>query len=138
MQQLYDSLSRFHIKISRRLVRQNDSRRVEHGTRYHDTLLFAAGELIRQLIPFVAHADQLQHLFDAFFYLHLVLPAGSFKHEFKIIVDGTIRQQLEILKHDAELTPQLRNIFTLDSPHIISQNLRFTVGNIEFTIKCFQ
>ena len=64
VQQFNDGLACFHIQISGRLVCQNNSRRIEHGTCDNDALLFAARRM-----DFVFHkavlADEMSDLYDA-------------------------------------------------------------------------
>ena len=52
----------FHIQISGRLVCQDNSRRIEHGTCNHNALLFATGKFVRKFITFVGHSHQVEAL----------------------------------------------------------------------------
>ena len=82
----------------RRFVRQDNLRRVEHGTRYHDALLLTARKLVWQFIALILHPDKVEYFAMRSLIFLFILPSGGTKHKLQIIVHRTIGEQLEILK----------------------------------------
>ena len=77
VQQLYDAAPGVRVQIAGRLVGQDKGRGIEHRTRYHDALLFAAGELVGKFIALVLHPHQLEDIFDAAVDLYFFFPTGA-------------------------------------------------------------
>jgi len=138
MQQLYNGFSGLYIEVSGRFVRQDNLRRVEHGTRYHDALLLTARKLVWQFIALVLHPDKVEYFGYAFLDFLFILPSGGTKHKLQIIVHRTIGEQLEILKNNAQLAPQLRNVLALDGCHPITEHFGLTGSHIELAIEGFE
>ena len=57
-------LTVFAVQISRGLVGQNQLWLCDKGAAYGDTLLLAAGKLIRQMLPAVGEIQEFQNFLD--------------------------------------------------------------------------
>lgn len=64
-----------------------------------------------------------------------ILPPGSAKHEFKVVVHCTVSEELEILKDNAQLAPQLRNVLAFDGCHPVTKHFGFAGSHIKLTIE---
>lgn len=127
------STSRFPVGSS-----ADNLRRVEHGTRYHDALLLTARKLVWQFIALILHPDKVEYFGYAFLDFLFILPSGGTKHKLQTIVHRTIGEQLEILKNNAQLAPQLRNVLALDGCHPITEHFGLTGSHIELAIEGFE
>ena len=138
VQKFCNGMSGFRIQVSGRLIRKDYLRRVEHCTRNHNALLLTTRQFIGQLIPFVAHPHQVQHLFYFVLNLPFALPTGSTENKFKIVVHRTVCQQLEVLEYDSQFAAQLWDVLTLNMEHVIPQYLSLARCNIQFTIESLE
>ena len=109
---MHDVHRDFGIEIAGRLVGKDNRRIVDDGAGDGDALLFAAGKPLRKLVAPVFEANVLQQPHDAWRDL-LLRRAGYFQRKRDIFEDRFLRQQLEILKHDADISAQIRNAFAL-------------------------
>ena len=94
------------IEVARWLVRQDDTRSIENGTRYADALLLSARELEDVVVHLVCKPNHLEHLLDALLPLGSLFPVGGTQHEVEVLPDGSVRQELEILEHYSHLPSQ--------------------------------
>ena len=78
------------------------------------------------------HADIVQHLADARVDPPLVFPSGRAEDEFEVILDGAVHQQLEILENDAELAPQVGDVFAAQGAQVIPANGPFAGKEVVF------
>ena len=100
------------IKVTGRLIGQNNIRRIEKGSCNGDTLLFATTEVIGHFVGFVRHAYLSKHILNVIVHHFLVFPTCGTQDKEQIVLYTTVIQQLEILKNDADFAAQIRNLAT--------------------------
>ena len=66
------------------------------------------------------HAYGLEHLRHLLRHLLFVLPSCGPEHEQEILLDASVHQKLEVLEHDAHLSPQIRNLLFPDAAKLES------------------
>ena len=81
---------------------------VDERARDRDALLLAARQLVREAVELLAEADELQDLG------HLALDRAArlalhLERVGDVLVDGAVRQELEVLEHAADVAAQLRH-----------------------------
>src|SRR6185369_7179150 len=91
------------IKVSGRLVRQQDRRGTSQRTRYGNALLLTAGELRRIVLGAVAHAHAFQGLLYAGFSFAGRHAAIS-ERQFYVLVNVEVTDQVEALEDESDLT----------------------------------
>ncbi len=79
---------------------------------------------MRHLVDFINHAHFVEHLFDALFSVFLVFPACCLEYEFKVLANGAVVEQLEILKDDSQFLAQSRNLLSPDSLEVSAENFQ--------------
>ena len=97
--------------------------------RYGDTLLLAAGELVRQTIHLVLKADKREREGHAV----LDLFGGDVRHthgERHILIDGHGRDQAEVLKDNTHLTAQIRHLAPADLGQILPIDEYLALGGL--------
>jgi len=129
------------VKISRRFIRKQDLWTMHEGTRDHDALLLAAGELTRKAMWLFFEPDDLQHVWNDFLNAARRLPR-NFKGKRNVFVYGFLRQKLKILKDNANLAPQERDISRADVRNLPSADRdrsarRTLFRNQELGERCF-
>src|SRR3989344_4692528 len=92
------------IKITGRLIGDNDVRLVDDGARYCHTLLFAAGELTREVMHPVAEIHEFKHVRHVGAYI-LVAASRRLHGKGDVFVGGFVRQKAEILEDRAYFAP---------------------------------
>src|ERR1700682_29260 len=106
-QQLDDLPGGRRVEVPGWLVGEKDPRIVDERARNRDPLLLAPGELIGELILFAFQPSDAEYLFD----LRLEVPQGAFGHaqgEGDVLEHSQVGEQLEVLKHHADLATQER------------------------------
>src|SRR6185503_16474477 len=96
------------VEVSARLVGEQERRVVDEGAGDRDSLLLAAGELVRVVVELGREADQAKRLG----YLGADLGAAGTDHLQRVgdvVVDGAVRQQLEVLEDGADVAAKLRD-----------------------------
>ena len=119
-EQLEDFVCSFSVQIAGGFIGQDDGGFVEEGAGDGDALLLAAGELVRHLVGFGSHAHGLQYFRYAGVDEGPFLPAGCAQHELQVALHGTVREQLEILEHDAHRTAEEGDIPAPDAHKVVS------------------
>ena len=111
-----DALQQFHdlgrvrrIEIPGRLVAQQDLRVADQRPRDRGALLFAARELAREHPALVREPDEIEHARHLRI-TSLVRVAGDLQRERDVFPDRLVREQLEVLEHDADVAAQLRRL----------------------------
>src|ERR1700716_436261 len=128
-QQLNDLPRGGGVQVSGGLVGEKDPRVMNERTGDRDTLLFAAGELVRvlALLPFQPH--DAEHFLD----LRLEVAQGALGHaqrEGHVLKYGQVGQQLEILEDHADLPPQVREMAPLEAAQILPLDLDDASGRL--------
>src|SRR5205823_1461181 len=100
VEQLHDSQRGIRIKVAGRFVGEQKGRIVDQGAGNGDTLLLAAGKLMRERVRAVSHPDHLQDLRHTLAYLP-ASPADNPQRERDVLIDGLVGKQAEVLKNDA-------------------------------------
>ena len=77
---------------------------------------------MRILIAFVEHSYSFEYFFDASLDFGFVFPAGGLKYELEVRIGAAVGQQLEILKHDANLAAQVGNVPAADGVEVIVED----------------
>src|SRR5262252_4012275 len=90
------------IEVSGRLVRQQDERLAGNRARDRHTLLLTAGQLARQVLRAMRHADALERRFDALPALG-GLHAAIGERQLDVLEDREVANQVEALKDEADL-----------------------------------
>ena len=111
----------------------DDGRGVIHqGTGNGQTLLLAAGHLSGVTVRLVLQAYQLQHIGNTV--PDLPLPGTDHTHgEGHVVIDRHIVDQAEVLKHNADGTPQQRDLPLANALQRIAIDLHGAGGRPEFT-----
>ena len=89
---------RLFVERARRLVEEHYLRLFCHGARYANALLLAARQLRRSFCELVFKPDRLRDR-------RYVRLAGERRAELDILLDGQMRQQIILLKHEPDLFP---------------------------------
>ena len=92
------------IEIASRFVCQDDFGVVEEGASDADALLFAVRQFVDELVLLVSELDHFEDFDDALVAFRLFLPACGTQYEVEIAMYSTVREQLEVLEHDAHLS----------------------------------
>lgn len=106
------------IEITCRLVGKDDFRVVQDGTGNTDTLLFATGKLVDELVLLVGKLHHLEHFDDSLLAFGFLLPACRAEYEVEITMHSTVSKQLEVLEDDAHLLPEGRLMLCLEASHV--------------------
>ena len=122
MEQPHDTVRSDGVEIARRLVCQQQTRRIEQSACYRKTLLLAARELVRHLVGLVVKPDKRQHLVYAAAYLSLAPPPRSLHHVIEVKEYVTVIQKLVILKDYTHTAPQIRYVTATQTPQIHSDH----------------
>src|SRR6266511_1556665 len=109
LQQLHDVFGGGGVEVSAGLVAEHDQRPVDERARDRDTLLLAAGELVREAFGLVGEADQLEHLWDGPLDVVAAL-ADDLEGEGDVLAHRLVRQQLEVLEDAADGATQRRHL----------------------------
>ena len=138
VQELDNLAARLRVEVAGRLVGQDKGGVVQQGPRDADALLLASREFVGHLVAFRLHIDLRQHLGDACIYLMLLPPAGSLEDEGKVVIDRAVRQELEILEHDAQAPPEVGDLLPLDAPQVEVEQACLARADGDFAIEGFQ
>ena len=98
-------------------------------------LLLATAQLVRQLVALVAQAYFLQHLLDPLVHPLGIVPTGGLHHELQVLVHRAVREQLEILEHDAQLAAQVGDLAALQHVQVEAADMAFTLCEREVTVE---
>src|SRR5262245_37922864 len=100
-EQVHDLERQIGIEVAGRLVGEDDDGIVHERARDRDALLLAARELERKRVHPVLQPHPLEHLERAALLLRRRHPQDA-RHERDVLQHGLVRQQLEVLEHEAE------------------------------------
>src|SRR6266481_1454278 len=100
--QTHDRFAIARVKVSSRLVRQQNRRPARKRTRDCDTLLLAARELTRQMFCSMRHAHSLQSFGDKHFAI-TGAHAAIRQRQFNILKNAEIADQIETLENETDL-----------------------------------
>ena len=95
------------IEVSGRLVGEQERRVVDERAGDRDALLLTAGELVGVVVDLRLQADEAQDLRHLAADLRARL-ADHLERVCDVVVDGAVRQQLEVLEDGADPAPQVR------------------------------
>ena len=126
-EQAHDAVGGLAVQVAGGLVGDDDLGLVEEGAGDGDALLFAAGELVRHLVGLAAHAYVIQHFRDALADGLAVFPAGGPEDEIEVVLDAAVRQQLEVLEHDAEFAAEVGDVLVADAFEGIAADFAFAL-----------
>src|SRR5205085_3165889 len=102
-----------------RLVRQQQRWMVDERARDRDALLLAAGELVGVVVKLrrePGQAEDVGHLLADF----LARATRDLERVRDVVVDGSARQQLEVLEDDPEVAPVERDPLAGDRAEIVA------------------
>ena len=102
LEQVHDGFAALRIEVARRLVGEQDERLAGDGAGDGDALLLAAGELARQMLRAMRHADALERRLDALLALGRAHAAVG-ERQLDVLEDGEIADQVEALKDEPDL-----------------------------------
>ena len=78
---------------------------------------------MRALEFLVFHTHSSQHIVYTVVNFLLVLPSGRMEYKLQILVDVTVVKQLEVLKYNAHITTQSRNVLTLQRCQVSTEHI---------------
>ena len=119
VEQLHDFEGKLRVDIAGRLVRNQQRRIVHQRPCQSNTLLFTAGQLVRIVSCLACQTDQPQNIRDSLSN-RAVGNVGNPQCECDIVIDRHLRNQSEILKHNAQGTAKLRNLTLSDFIQVVS------------------
>ena len=134
IEQLHDSPTRLWIQITRRLVRQDQSWRIEQGTRNHHTLLLTTRELVRHLIRLLLHTHLLEHVHDIAAHGTFILPARCLQDKQEVLLHIAVAEQLEVLEDHTHLTAQIGYLAATQLKQVIVQGRSHSALHRQFAI----
>ena len=129
-QQVNDLLAGLDIEIARRLVGQQQARRVHERTGDGDALLLAPGQLRRVVLFAIGETDTLQHRPGK---ITRIITTGDLDRQHDIAERGKTRHQVKRLKHDTEVvTTHIGQCVALESSYVlVTDNNRTAVRVLE-------
>ena len=85
------------------------------------------------------HFHFFQHVLDALVNLGLLLPSRRLQHKGQVVIYRAVAQELEVLKDDAHLSAQGRDVFLFHGEKVVIQ-YHSIVGfvNVQLEIECLQ
>ena len=101
-QQIHHRFAAARVEVAGRLVREQDERLAGDGARDGDALLLTAGELARQVLRAMRHADALERRLDALLALGR-LHAAVGERQLDVLEHGEIADQVEALEDEPDL-----------------------------------
>ena len=107
------------IEVARGLVADEQGRAVDHGAGHGDALLLAAGELVREVVHALGEADEAEHLGHLGLDDRLGL-ADALEGKGDVLVDGLVRQELEVLVDGADLATKIRDLLVAHLGEVLS------------------
>ena len=131
-EELHNIVAGVAIKISRRLVGQQDGGIGYEGARHRHALALAAGQLIRFVIHPVAQSDEFEHFRRAAMRLRPGLAAVK-KRQLNVFEGACARQQVECLKNKSNLLiahpcqfiiAHVRNVFAIEHVFSLVRNVQ--------------
>src|SRR5579863_2837308 len=113
-EQRHDLVRCFGIEVAGGLVAQKDQRIVDERSRDGRPLLLAARQFVREHLALVRDADKFEHARHA---AHDVARTrtGHLECVGDVLPDRLLLQQFEVLKHDADLASQERDLAGRDA-----------------------
>ena len=109
VEQLHDPDGGLGVEVAGRLVREQQRRVADERARHGDALLLATGELIGVVVDLGAEADHAEDLRDLAADL-AARAAGHLERVGDVVVDGPVREQLEVLEDGADPAAQQRHL----------------------------
>ena len=137
-QQADDALARLAVQVARRLVRQYDFGFVKYGPGNGHALLLASAQFVGKAVQLVRQPYLVEHTGDALPAFGLPLMSGGPKDEVEILGDGAVGQQLEVLKDDAGLAPQLRYAPLLHLGEVVAQDFACASAQRQLGVEGFE
>src|SRR5438094_6594331 len=125
VEQLHDVHRGGGVKVSGRLVCQEDQGPVDEGPGDRDALLLATGELVGIVVQFLPQPDQVQDLRHA-----LLGDVARFSDHLQrkgdVVEHGLVREQFEVLEDGPQVPPEVRNLPRRELPDVLAGHVDVT------------
>ena len=89
------------------------------------------------MVHFVCQPHKLHHLLHASGAQFLFPPRGP-QYEIKVLSYCVVVEQFKILEHDAQFTPQWRNMFVLQFAQVVVKDAGLPLFHGHFAVKRFE
>jgi hypothetical protein len=119
---IHDPGTRGGIKVSGRLISQHDGGLVDSSSSDSHSLLFPTGELVREVLRFGRKTHCLQNIWHSLMDKPCALPDNA-QRKRHVIEDRLLGEKPEVLEHDSEASPELRDFATRNPPEILPEDV---------------
>ncbi len=128
----------FRIEVARGLIRYDDLRPVEQCPGNDHALLFPSRKLMRPLASRAAEPDLAEHFRHPLLHVLFFFPICSLEHKTEIALYCAVREEVKILKDNAQPTAQPRYGFPVERLERKAGHLPLPAGRGQCTIEGFE
>ena len=125
------------VKVSCRLIGDEDFWLADDRTGDGDTLTLTTGKLMRKVLFFSSQTDKLDHLRNGVLDF-LARHTGDFQRECDVLENRTLWKEFEVLEYNADFASQQWNVLIFESVIIDTTDDDFSTGRFFLTGKKLQ